>query len=167
MWEHTAKAPQMEAPAYLESLPRELLLFNTTRRAARARAPPPISHDLEISTADRTHARIGPDTQLAQAHNHTQCVPSTGRTPQSHGRRRGRHNLRGSTCYIGVFYILDTTCYSDTTCYTEAFSISIELGLHGHGHSRFAVLIGMFSTRSKRHSDRIIESRSAVSIHDS
>ena len=29
----------------------------------------------------------------------------------------------------------------DTTYYTEAFSISIELGLHGHGHSRFAVIL--------------------------
>ena len=31
-----------------------------------------VGFGLEISTADRTHARIGPDTQQAQAHNHTQ-----------------------------------------------------------------------------------------------
>ena len=40
---------------------------------------------VQISTADRTHARTGLDTQRAQAHNHTQ-----NSNPRTHPRQTSR-----------------------------------------------------------------------------
>ena len=43
------------------------------------------THGTQVSTTDRTHARTGPDTQRAQAHNHTQN--SITRTQPRHTSR--------------------------------------------------------------------------------
>ena len=47
-----------------------------------------------ISTTDRTHARTGPDTQRAQAHNHTQN--SNPRTQPRHTRSRSHAHTHPS-----------------------------------------------------------------------
>ena len=51
----------------------------------------------QISTADRTHARTGPDTQRAQAHNHTQNSNSRTQPDKPHVHTH-THTSRGERC---------------------------------------------------------------------
>ena len=52
----------------------------------------------EISTADRTHARTGPDTQRAQAHNHTQNSNSRTHPRQTSRSHAHTHLPNGERC---------------------------------------------------------------------
>ena len=85
-------APQMPTAASKKTIRILDLMMQRVRKAVRKITKIVIKDRGEIalfahqiSTADRTHARTGPDTQRAQAHNHTQ---------NSNSRTHPRQTLR-------------------------------------------------------------------------
>ena len=93
----------------------------------------PTTDYLQISTADRTHARTGPDTQRAQAHNHT-----TWTTPW--GKRAGvfgvncRAEIQGARAEIMAWIMVEFTAENNGGRICDCVYGALELICHACEH---------------------------------